>query len=257
MSSDEGNPTTAAVVRLVDRAYDGIIKPNEAEASEALKLAIQAVTATLGEVVWGINKARDWLHGEMPKRLEAKGVMEPQAPDPRLYASAIQGVALAGTEDIRALYANLLATAMDPETAHLAHPSFAEVLRQLNQDEAKLLEFLFERGSVEAEAKWLQWRWSRRGGNVGPHASITTRLPKGLLHRPDLQSVYLQNLIRLGLLEAGTPEKPLHEMLLGPNPLKMPSDEFRTGTRLIMTSYGVALCAACLPAPECGPTGGP
>lgn len=123
-------------------------------------------------------------------------------PRPEFAGPAIEALRFAGhNEPLRDLYANLLATAMDADTARYAHPAFVEIVKQLSPDEAKLL--------VEA---------SRLPVNelafVTLSASVTGSTGKSIvLHRfvtlgeragcafPDLTSSYLNNLERLGLLE--------------------------------------------------------
>lgn len=52
----------------------------------------------------------------------------------------VQGISFTAEEpDLKEMYLNLLATASDRRVQSMAHPSFAEVIRQLNAEEAKLL----------------------------------------------------------------------------------------------------------------------
>lgn len=262
MSSDE-QATTTAVVRLVDRAYDGIIKPNEPDMANALNLVIQSALLPLGEVVWTMKRVRDWLHSKLPERLEAKGVTEPQTPDPRTFAAVVQGVAVAGSDELRELYANLLATAMDPETAHLAHPSFAEVLRQINPDEARLLPYLYEREGIHAVIATVHTE--SPFGSHGLRPRIITYASRDVLQRPDLESVYFHNLERLGivLIERGVfldgssenvrsleeEAEKLHDEMrqIAPEDTALGVKVERDNGRIILTAYGAALCEACLP----------
>jgi Abortive infection alpha len=95
------------------------------------------------------------------------------------------------------MYANLLAAAMDKETAELAHPGFVEVLRQLTPDEARLVRALRLSGIPILRLKAMDLRQ----GNTWFHQEEVTLLGEqaGCDH-PGLVWSYLTNIERLGLL---------------------------------------------------------
>lgn len=61
-------------------------------------------------------------------------------PDLTVAGPAVEALKFAGhKEELREMYASLLATSMDRETAEKAHPAFVEIIKQLTQDEARIL----------------------------------------------------------------------------------------------------------------------
>lgn len=62
------------------------------------------------------------------------------APKLSVAGPTVQGIAFTVEEpDLKAMYLNLLATASDKRVEASAHPAFAEVIRQLTSEEARLL----------------------------------------------------------------------------------------------------------------------
>jgi hypothetical protein len=85
----------------------------------------------------------DWLDGRLRKRVEAIPPERLIAADPRIAIPALQGLAQAFDDGtLREMFATLLASTIDTQSASLAHPSFVEVLKQLTADEAKILALL-------------------------------------------------------------------------------------------------------------------
>jgi len=64
-------------------------------------------------------------------------------PPASLAVPALQGLSYTFEEpDLKELYLNLLATASDSRQARLAHPAFADIVKQLSPAEAKVLPFV-------------------------------------------------------------------------------------------------------------------
>ena len=62
---------------------------------------------------------------------------------PLISMPILQNAILVDNEpDLREMYATLLANAMDSESADNAHPAFAEIIRQMTPDEARIFKFL-------------------------------------------------------------------------------------------------------------------
>lgn len=249
------------VVQLVDRAYDDLLSGVARETGKALTLVGRAVNVTLAPLrglIWTAEEACSWIESKVAERLDAKGVTEPQTPPPSLYLPVVQGVAVAGTEDLRGMYANLLATAMDPATAHLAHPGFVEVLRQICTDEARLLPFLYQVEGTGVVTVTL----SNRSvfGRQGLRPLIVAGFREGLLERQDLEGMYLVNLARLGILDLAPGAISAEDGWLRLEEVASERIKRWTGKaqyedfnvkmehgRVRLTAFGSAFCEACLP----------
>jgi hypothetical protein len=101
-------------------------------------------------------------------------------------------------ESLSELYANLLASSMDAETAKNAHPGFVEIIRNLSADEAKVLTFLYKHRVAAVIDVRRQLKKDQSG--ITLHELIgTIGFDAGCEHR-DLIPSYLTNLERLGLV---------------------------------------------------------
>jgi hypothetical protein len=68
-------------------------------------------------------------------------------PPPSIALPAMQGLAFSLEEpDLKEMYLKLLAAASDDRRPYDAHPSFAQIIRELSSDEAKLLQWCLSRG---------------------------------------------------------------------------------------------------------------
>src|SRR5690606_29157112 len=74
---------------------------------------------------------------EKTRTIPLESVVEPKA---SVAGPALQGLAFTHEEPVlKDLYLNLLASAMDGRTSSHVHPSFVEIIKQLDGAEAKLL----------------------------------------------------------------------------------------------------------------------
>jgi hypothetical protein len=107
----------------------------------------------------------------------------------------------AGVPELRELFATLLAAGMDSESAPRAHPTFADIIRQLTGDEARLLRTL----AVDVEPTLAEFQPEELKDEALVHArmrlaweAICTRAK---LEREESLPEYVSNLERLGLIE--------------------------------------------------------
>lgn len=159
----------------------------------------------LGRLV-GIQKEyfNDHFGDEMAARMA--DVPEDQVVTPRtsIAGPTIQGISYTVEEpELKEMYLNLLATASDARVRDTAHPSFAEVIRQLNTEEAKALADILA-GNLHAiiEVRINLARAedpSAKGYNdVATHV-LDWRAEGHQVHVP-VNAMYIDNWIRLGLV---------------------------------------------------------
>lgn len=96
------------------------------------------------------------------------------------------------------MYANLLANFMDKERSDLVHPSFVEVIKQLNPDEAKLLKSFGPSNAVLYPL--IDIRLNEEGAGYRTIVRNYGILGESICERPNCISRYLENLSRLGLI---------------------------------------------------------
>jgi hypothetical protein len=173
---------------------------------ETVGKAINLAISPIAGLVWAWETIWSYLGPALEERLRGVSPENIVTPSPTVAGPAIEALRFAGREEsLRDLYANLLATAMDRETAYRAHPAFVEILKQLSPDEAKLLSLMAT--LPEYEMALINVR-----SEVFSQASVSRSLSDVLRHFytlgeragctfPDLANSYLDNFERLGLIE--------------------------------------------------------
>ena len=114
-----------------------------AKSALTIAKAIDNVLVPIAAVNFAFDKARVYFETKFKKDMEAvtedipaEKIIEPSA---SVAAPALQGLAFSHEEpDLKSMYLNLLGTAMDARRARSAHPAYAEVIRQLTADEARM-----------------------------------------------------------------------------------------------------------------------
>jgi hypothetical protein len=104
---------------------------------------------------------------------------------------------------LREMFTSLLVTAMDSQTAQLAHPAYAEIIKQLSPDEARILAYSHKIGMSHAIAHVKRYT---RGKSISPSFTYVTRNLSNIAidagcTNPELSGTYISNLERLGLYE--------------------------------------------------------
>jgi hypothetical protein len=150
-------------------------------------------------MVWGYDKMEEFIKISVAKRLEKIPPEQIKTPLPQVAGPAIEALKYTGhDENLREMFAKLIATAMDSEKAALAHPSFVEIIKQLSSDEAKICRHL--KGAADTlpviEIDEL------RGNGISTCARNFSILGyKSQCEIPTLIQSYLDNLCRLGIVE--------------------------------------------------------
>jgi hypothetical protein len=159
---------------------------------------VLALVAPLRAVVWGAEKIEKFFVADVEKKLTHVPAEKRITPDLAIAGPAIEALKFVGDKpELRDMFANLLATAMDIDTAMLAHPSFVEILKQLSPDEARMLRALANTGDVAlVELRRIQagkpgWKVVARNQTLLDEIAECTV--------PNLSAAYVDNLCRLGI----------------------------------------------------------
>ncbi len=124
-------------------AYDDVGRPVAKPAGELVALVPRAIKAALAPVEkWVLQ--REYNVAETKKLLEEKLQNTPpeliQPPEPHIAVPALQYISYCmDNEELRDMYANLLANSMNSVVKNGVHPGFVEIIKQLSPDEAKIL----------------------------------------------------------------------------------------------------------------------
>lgn len=199
----------AIVGELVKGAKDS---PNIREAGK--QLAQVAVTVTkainvcllpLAAVNFAYDKAKAYFTGPFQEELSAKLRDVPEEsivdPKPSIVGPALCGLAFALDElSLKDMYLSLIATAMDGKVADKVHPSFVEILRQINADEARLLSYYLKSDKYSPVVQVRQVFPNGSWLVVQQHLIRYVGINNGAPVVDEEMSSKIDNMLRLGLI---------------------------------------------------------
>lgn len=128
--------------------YQDIAQPAAKEIGTALATiakCIHIVLAPISLMLWGYDQLKEFLSTKVAEKLSNTPPEDIIEPAPHVAVPVLQALQYSGNDpDLSEMYANLLAAAMDRQTANSVHPSFVEIIKQLSPPEAQLLQKLCE-----------------------------------------------------------------------------------------------------------------
>lgn len=137
--------TIEAVQGIIESVpvYEDMLQPASKEIGKSFLTVAKTINVALyplAGLVWGFEKIKQHLETSMAEKLKDIPEENIITPDPSVAVPAIEALRYtAHNEDLREMFTNLLATAMDKNTVKNAHPSFVEILKQLSSDEARII----------------------------------------------------------------------------------------------------------------------
>lgn len=134
-------------IETVPNLYDDALKPATQELGKTLALVPRAINAALVPLrQWTAEREYKFAETEklLAKKLEHVDEEKIVTPDAYIAVPAIQAISYSmDSEELRNLYANLLAKAMNIDTKNYVHPSFVEIIKQMTPLDATILQFLY------------------------------------------------------------------------------------------------------------------
>lgn len=257
-----GGELIKAGLEIAKIAYSDAIQPLAIETGRALGTIGKTVNIALTPLrgfVWGWEKIESYITSAVEERLERRGVPAENVvtPNPDVAVPAFEALRYS---KLRENFANLLATAMNSESADVAHPAFVEILKQLSVDEARILRVLSDGKhrpvvNVAAELDGEQGLYvvSRNQSMLDYEAEVD---------HPELVPGYLDNLCRLGLTEIpethslAKPElyEPLESDAAMVDLMNKIDADGNTGRFIrrfiVLTEFGTVFIEACVTEPE-------
>lgn len=132
----------------LQEAYQDTIKPIASPLSQTLGLIPRAIRAKLLPCEkWILNCEYELEETKrlLEHRLEKCQPEQIVSPEPYVAVPALQGISYSiDSEDLRKMYANLLAKSMYEPTKESVHPAFVEMIKQMSPHDAKLLKLIYE-----------------------------------------------------------------------------------------------------------------
>jgi hypothetical protein len=172
-----------------------------------LTKTINNVLVPLAAINFAFDKARAYFSGKFQQEIAEKAesippeyIVEPKA---SIAGPTLQGLAFTHEEpDLKEMYLNLLATAMDGRSASTAHPAFVEIIKQLDSEDARLV-----RSALQSPSAMPIVQIHRKvNGGTGYHVlaqhvlNLTDTATETPVEDPQLPAM-IDNWIRLGLVE--------------------------------------------------------
>ena len=236
-------------------------KPIAKPAGELLGLVPRAIRAALEPVEkWVLQ--REYNIAETKLLLEKKlANVQPElieAPEAHIAVPALQYISYCmDNDELRDMYANLLANSMNKIVKRGVHPAFIEIIRQLTPDEARVLRYLY----AINYAPIIGLRAYKEEGKSVLAIPLFSNIAElcGCENARDSEK-YINNLTRLGLVKIRDDESlidkslydPLkaHPMIKSlsehikqkPNVSKVGIDEWY----MELTAFGKSFCSICL-----------
>jgi Abortive infection alpha len=208
-SMNDGNPgsnvkDTADAVRGIVEAvpiYEDLLQPATQELGKGLHTLSKLVNIALAPVsglVWGYDKIAEYMQVSMEEKLKDTPKEDIITPDPSIAVPTVETLRYtAHNEELRDMFSNLLATAMDRTKAAKAHPSFVEIIRQISPDEAKILKVLD--GKSPSPLVKLRLYDPNTNHFAEPLINFSALPYEVVCSNPELGPSYMENITRLGL----------------------------------------------------------
>ena len=177
--------------------YEDALQPTVQEVGKFAARIPRAINAAFSSLdKWILNK--EYAIDETKKLLEKK--LENVDPDkivePEAYVAvpAIQSISYSmNSKELRNLYANLLAKAMNSDTKNKVHPSFVEIIKQMSPIDALVLKIIMERDYnplIDIIKK----------NTTGEFMVIATNISDIFIAPIEVICLSINNFIRLGLI---------------------------------------------------------
>jgi hypothetical protein len=137
------NEITDEAKKLLPQIYADVAQPAVKEIGSVLGRSVKALLTPLRGFLWGREQIERIVIEGVEKRLESRPEENMKTPDPEIAVPVIQALSYtAQNETLREMYLNLLANSMDKSQDKNVHPSFVEIIRQMNTLDARLFKIL-------------------------------------------------------------------------------------------------------------------
>lgn len=129
--------------KLTTEVYQDIAKPAAKEIGTVAGRTVRVLLAPLRGLLWGWDKIEEVVTDGINKRFEKVPEERRKTPDPEIAVPIMQALTYtAQNETLREMYLNLLANSMDSAMTKIIHPSFVEIIKQMNCLDAKVFDQL-------------------------------------------------------------------------------------------------------------------
>lgn len=189
------------IIEINGNARNNVVNIQE-EKPLSLKEVIATVYAACQENYIHIRKeSQDFINQQLSEMIGKIGVENLRLPKARILAPIIRNLNITEEKDLREMYARLLASTMDKTCSDIVHPRFVSIIEQLTPDEAKILKYIHEHKLVPMPLLTTRWTDEKEEHSLDFVEDFFLVPYQAQCDRPDKGTLYLHNLIGLGLLQ--------------------------------------------------------
>jgi hypothetical protein len=187
---------------LIKPVYEDLAQPAVKEVGKAVGGLVRTALLPVNAIVWTGDKVKDWVLSEVEKRLSGVDPEKIISPNPAIAGPAIEAIKfLSQEEELRSMFANLIASSMNADVADQIHPGFVEIIKNISSTDAKVLKQFWKKNylycGVIVYSKILP---EKKTFSIMPLGRFYPQLIKMPLSRDEAENS-ITNLIRLGLVE--------------------------------------------------------
>ncbi len=202
MNEDQIIEIAKEVAKIIAKeGYGDALKPGMQQVGKAIETVLALGNTVLTPIAM-INDKVKHIREKNLLKLDLKLKEIPQEKiitiHPEIAVPVLQRLEYTQNEDLAELFLNLLSTAANIETAHLAHPAFVNIISNLSPDEAKILNYI----KIHQNLCHLNIRSDNHDGTFSSYRLGTTILEfEGIITFQENSTIYISNLIGLGLVK--------------------------------------------------------
>lgn len=192
--------------------YEDALQPTTQESGEVLALIPRTIKAALLPLRQWIAE-REYKLAEveklLAKKLEHVGEDKIVTPEAYVAVPAIQAISYSmDSKELRNLYANLLAKAMNSDTKDMVHPSFVEIIKQMSPTDIRVYEEIAINKTFQV-ANIYCCKYENNQDSSKFASTLETPIEKlgfeGVTHityfSPEMVKISIDNLLRLRLIQ--------------------------------------------------------
>lgn len=125
--------------KLLPEVYKDLAQPAAKEIGNVLGRSAKALLVPIRGFLWGWEKIEQVVTEGVEKRFEKIPEEKRKTPEPEIAVPLMQALTYtAQNETLREMYLNLLANSMNTDKEKDVHPSFVELIKQMNGLDAKV-----------------------------------------------------------------------------------------------------------------------
>ena len=189
------------VEAIAQDVYTDLAKPAATATGEVIGLVPRAIKAALmplekwvAEREYNLAMTKKLLEEKL-KNIPPENIVQPDA---YVAVPAIQYISYCmDNEELRNIYANLLANSMNKVVKNCIHPGYVEIIKQLSPDEAKILKYMYPDSKIPT----LGIKIMDGANYIEIVRDFTTVMKLAECEITGESRPYIDNLVRLGLIE--------------------------------------------------------